>query len=619
MVNKKNHKKNKFNLDKVEPSVSIITITQLKRFECVKILLELIKAQTYTNIIEWIIVEGSKEKKDCDENQLNITKLIEENQNNLGFKIIYVFSRSNVKLGELRNIGNKTCSGDITVCMDDDDYYPPDRVSHAVNKLSKSNCMIAGCSPLLMYDYDLNILVQMKQITPNHSVNSCMAWKKEYLETNSHDPLKESGEEPSFTNNFSNPMVQLDPFSTIIQSSHSHNTFSKKKFFIAHYNELPNSIDKIISKPIAKLIPKNILLKYYSIFVEPKLLKPFEYDIVYMCGAFSIDWNPEDKKLGGSEQAVINLSEQWVKLGKKVIVYGEIPNKILNGVVYKPINEFNYNIEYKNVILWRNYGLSTIIPFNIKAKFIAADIHDNFINSGLEVFKKYYSKCNKIFLKSNYHKECLMNKVDKNIESNNIVIIPNGIRVNEFKIKPESIERNPYRFCYCSCYTRGLDKIITQLWPIIYNYEPRAELHVYYGMNGIRDNKYRNYMTTLLAQPGVMDHGRQPIEMIVREKYLSTFHFYITNTELEIDCISIRESLVAGCIPLLSNFGVFKERQGLHFEFGNEKEIKMAAINIINLLKNPDKLNKFREKIKSDPTIVDWKTIAHEWIKHFVN
>jgi hypothetical protein len=107
--------------------------------------------------------------------------------------------------------------------------------------------------------------------------------------------------------------------------------------------------------------------------------------------------------------------------------------------------------------------------------------------------------------------------------------------------------------------------------------------------------------------------------MIIREKYLSTFHFYITNTEAEIDCISIRESLVTGCIPLLSNFGVFKERQGLHFDFNNDKEIKMASINIINLLKNPQKVNEFREKIKNDATIVNWDIIALEWSKHFIN
>jgi len=617
MVNNKKKNKSGANTN-IKPTVSIITITQLNRFQCIKILLDLIKTQTYSNILEWVIVEGSKTEILSNENKANINKLIEENQNLLKFKIVYVERKVDVKLGELRNIGNKTCQGDITVCMDDDDYYPPNRVEHAVSKLLNSTSLIAGCSAHLMYDYDLNLLVQMKQFGLSHSINSCMAWKKEYLETNSHDSLKEFGEEQSFTKNYTNPMVQLDPFSTVILSSHSQNTYGKKKFFIAHLNQIPCSIEKRIQKPIQKLIPENFLSCYKNIFIPSNLVEK-DYDIVYMCGAFSITWDPEDKKLGGSEQAVVNLSENWVCMGKSVIVYGEIPYKIINGVVYKPWTEFNFNRRYKNLILWRNFGLSTVIPTNVRADFMAVDVHDNFIGQVGEGFKKYYSKCNKIFLKSNYHKECLFNKIDKNIDPNSIITIPNGIRVEKFNSQPEFTQRNSLRFCYCSCYTRGLDKIISILWPIIYNYEPRAELHVYYGMTGIVDEKYKNYLTTLLAQPGVMDHGRQPIEMIIREKYLSTYHFYITNTEAEIDCISIRESLVTGCIPLLSNFGVFKERQGLHFEFSDDKQIKMAAINIINLLKNPQKVEEFRDKIKNDPTIVDWNIVANEWTKYFVN
>jgi glycosyltransferase involved in cell wall biosynthesis len=602
-----------------KPTVSIITITQYKRFECIKILLDLIRIQTYPNIIEWVIVEGSKTDLDAESNKKNILELINEKQPNLPFKIVYVSKEKNVKLGELRNIGNKTCKSDITVCMDDDDYYPNNRVEHAVSKLSQSTCKIAGCSAHLMYDYDINMFVQMKQLGPNHSTNSCMAWKKEYLETNTHDSEKEFGEEQSFTKNFTEPMVQLDPFSTVILSSHSFNTFSKKRFFIAHLNQVPNTIDKTITKPIEKYISPDLLLRFRNIFVSNNLKNNENYDIVYMCGAFSINWEPNDKKLGGSEQAVVNLSENWVKLGKSVIVYGEVPSVNINGVVYKNWTEFDFNKKYKNLILWRNFGLSTSIPLNVKADFICVDVHDNFVGQVSDVFKKFHSKCNKIFLKSNYHKDCLLNKIDKNIEQDKIIVIPNGIRVNQFNTQPNDVQRNPYRFCYCSCYTRGLDKIISILWPIIYNYEPRAELHVYYGMNGIRDENYKNYLLKLLAQPGVMDHGRQPIEIIIREKYLSTFHFYITNTEAEIDCISIRESLVSGCIPLLSNFGVFKERQGLHYDFNDEKEIKMAAINIINLLKNPQKVSEFREKIKNDPTIIDWETIALEWMKHFIN
>lgn len=605
------------NTSKSNITVSLITISQLKRFECLKILFEIIQNQTYKNIIEWIIVEGSKTTVDANLNEQNVEKFIEEKKNLLNFPIIYIKREKEVKLGELRNIGNARCSGDITVCMDDDDYYFPDRVEHVVKKLSGSSCLIAGCSNHLMYDYNLDKLIQMKTFGPNHSINSCMAWKKEYLEKNSHDPSKEFGEEQSFTKNYTEPMVSLDPFSTVILSSHITNTFGKKLFFIAIQNDIPSGAEKIIDNPISKYIPTNILNQYKNIFIE-NLNKYVEWDIVYMCGAFSMKWEPSDGKLGGSEQAVVNLSENWVKSGKKVIVYGEVPDKTFNGVVYKPWQEFNFNAKYKNLILWRSFGLITILPFNIQADKIIFDMHDNFIGQNLDVSKKFCNKVDKVLLKSNYHKSIFLERVDPKYDQNKIIVIPNGIRVEKFSIQPQGTQRNPFRFCYCSCYTRGLDKIIGIVWPIIYGYEPRAELHVYYGMDGIRDENQKNYLKSFLVQPGVMDHGRQPIEMIIREKYLSTFHFYITNTEGEIDCISIRESLVTGCIPLLSNFGVFKEREGIHFDFNDEKQMKMAAINIINLLKNSNKIEEYRKKIVNHNTIINWNTISLEWDKFFV-
>jgi len=76
----------------------------------------------------------------------------------------------------------------------------------------------------------------------------------------------------------------------------------------------------------------------------------------------------------------------------------------------------------------------------------------------------------------------------------------------------------------------------------------------------------KQYMAMLMSQPGVMDHGRVSSHLVAREKWRSTFHLYVTDTDAEIDCISIKESLATGCIPLLSKFGVFPEREGFHFE-----------------------------------------------------
>jgi hypothetical protein len=70
-------------MSKKNPTVSIITITQYKRAGCLKILKDIIKDQTYKNIIEWVLVEGSPTKEDSEKNEKHIQELI--SQNDLGF------------------------------------------------------------------------------------------------------------------------------------------------------------------------------------------------------------------------------------------------------------------------------------------------------------------------------------------------------------------------------------------------------------------------------------------------------------------------------------------------------------------------------------------------------
>jgi len=53
-------------------TVSILTITQSVRFECLKILYMMIQRQLYKGINEWVIVEGSQKKLDAELNKIKI-------------------------------------------------------------------------------------------------------------------------------------------------------------------------------------------------------------------------------------------------------------------------------------------------------------------------------------------------------------------------------------------------------------------------------------------------------------------------------------------------------------------------------------------------------------------
>lgn len=591
------------------PAVSIVTITQLKRFSCLEILKDIIKAQTYQHIIEWVLVEGSPQESECEENASKIQGL----RDNFNIPIIYIEKKPGEKLGALRNKGNKACSGDITVVMDDDDYYPSERVSHAVEKLQDSTKLIAGCSEMLIYDYTLEKLCKFKKFSENHSVNSCFAWKKKYLENHKHDESKDTGEEPSFTNDFKEPLIQLESNKTIVQSSHSSNTYNKREILTGGITKI-NDTCREVNEPITNYIKEPFFTRLKSIFYKEEKSK---YDIVYFAGGFSIVWDPTVKSLTGSEQAIVHLSSNWVKLGKKVAVYGLVKECSHEGVDYFDWKKFPFNEVHDILILWRVYGLLCGGPFNIKANKVWLDLHDGIvIKEFLENWFRYGSKIQKVFFKSAYHKELFDRSFPKPLEPERSIIIPNGIRVEEFSTNLEMVPKNPYRFCYCSCYTRGLLPILKYLWPIIVRAEPRAELHVYYGMGSVMDQEFKKTMTTLLASPGVMDHGRQPVDIIIREKYMSNFHLYLTNSDSEIDCISVRESCITGAIPLISNHGIFKERAGVHFELNETNPMSYAeiALQIVQLMKSPN-IDALRNKLKKSPTIISWVDVAAKWIQ----
>ena len=236
-------------------TVSLLTITQRSRNKCLKNLLDFILHQTYNGIVEWVIVEGSKTQKEAEENKEYIIII-----NKTRFPIKYIGFEEDSKLSDLRNRGNALCKGDIIVCMDDDVYYPPKRVETAVSNLTHSTKQIAGCSYAYMYHYNMDKLYKFKSFGRNHSTNNCFAYKKEYLLTHKHEAGVDRGEEMSFTNNFTEPMIQLDSEDCIVISSHRSNTFDKTPLCIKENNQIREILNNnIISQEIILKI-KNALL-----------------------------------------------------------------------------------------------------------------------------------------------------------------------------------------------------------------------------------------------------------------------------------------------------------------------------------------------------------------------
>jgi hypothetical protein len=178
--------------------------------------------------------------------------------------------------------------------------------------------------------------------------------------------------------------------------------------------------------------------------------------------------------------------------------------------------------------------------------------------------------------------------------------------------------REPHRLIYASTYERGLEPMLKYSWPKIIAAIPDAELHIYYGMNRLAKTNFGLRLKQLFKQKGVKEHGRVPLEQIAEEKCRSAMHFYLSNSETEIDCISVRESLVCGAVPILGTDYVFKERDGVHISGSTDdpNTYKKAASTIIRLLKDQTILAKKRAELKDSKTIISWDQVAKKWLSY---
>lgn len=603
-------------------TVSILTPTTNKRNKYLKILSKMIINQDYKHIIEWLIIDGTKE----EESDLELTINEIKKQKKIP-KIVFIKqdkSRNN-KVGALRNILNDTAKGDILVNFDDDDLYSEKRVSHAVSKMTMSKLNLAACSAMYMYDNDFKYLYKFKQFGPFHGVGCTLAYTKEYTTTHKYGEEKGHAEEGEFTNSFENEAVQLDTKHTIIHLSHTTNTYTKKKDLVWEHLSLP---DTHKSKMLTKI--SNTLKSFYK---DKQLLKEYlklielnidcKYDIVYHCGIHTPSWNPSNMTLlDDSLLTVIKLAEEWVKKGYKVGVYGNIETEQeLNGVDYFGYSKFRVSTEYNRLILWGLSGLLLLNIVTIKTKKIILDLHDIIVTETETDKEKenllinQIDKIDNIYVKSNYHKNRLI-ETYKSKEYQKMITkitqsIPNGINKQDCK-NIENCDRYKYRF-YTS-YTSGLDNILRFFFPTIKKHIPKAELHIYQGNNKFKP-EFKDYIKQFIQQPGVYDYETKPP---INEKYKSNFYLYYTNFTEEFDSITIKECAYSGCIPILSTNNVFKELPGYQL-LGNpdqeEDQIK-GAENIVEILKEDNTVAELRKEIQKKESIYDWSDISQQWLSN---
>ena len=145
-------------------------------------------------------------------------------------------------------------------------------------------------------------------------------------------------------------------------------------------------------------------------------------EVVIYCGPGFEQWSWKSvaKGVGGSEEAVIHMSEELAKLGWKVYVFGDPQQDagVHNGVAWLPYYHINWRDEFNILVAWRNIGLFDVPGLRFKRGYLWN--HD--IQNGLIYTPERVNRITKAMFLSKWHRDNV-----PSLSEEKVMITGNGI------------------------------------------------------------------------------------------------------------------------------------------------------------------------------------------------
>lgn len=359
-------------------------------------------------------------------------------------------------------------------------------------------------------------------------------------------------------------------------------------------------------------------------------------DISIVCGYTTEEWTPNtarQKGIGGSEEAVINLSKQLSKKGWNVTVYNNCGYKEYSedGVVYLPFWRWNYRDKQDVTILWRHVRP---VDYEINTGTLIVDLHD-VVQEG-EFSEKRLEKIDRIFVKSEAQRALY-----PNIPDEKFAVIPNGVDISLFD---QEAERDPYKLVQFSSPDRALEQTL-DIVEEVKRRLPKINItfHWYYGWSvfdssntSARQQEWKHNLINrfeALKREGWVFGGERINHKQVALENLTAGALVYPSEFFEIDWIGGSKAQIAGCVPITTDFAAIGEKvqHGIKVKskktyqnwdrikgesFGiTDEDTKEAYIKaLVAYLKNPWDEKK-REPMKEWGKRFAWENIAEQWDK----
>lgn len=349
-------------------------------------------------------------------------------------------------------------------------------------------------------------------------------------------------------------------------------------------------------------------------------------------------WSLDAGGIGGSEEAVVRLSENLRKLGWQVTIFA-MPGKqagkyqgtnpfVFNAafdvdnsyVEWKQYWEINNNDTFDVLISWRQPGF---FDYKWKARKTYLWLHD--VVEKDELTHERLANITKVIYVSKYHSDRPESDDVKEVQK-----LPsgNGIDPSAFEKYDGRFTRDSHRIIYMSANERGL-RILLDIWQDVRDAVPDATLTPYYGWQSFdavnRDNPERMAWKATMVQrmkelDGVEESVRLGHDELAQEMFKSGIWAYPSFFP-EVSCITAMKAQAAGCWPVTSNFAALDSnvRWGdvLDMHDFSAEDIENYKKKLIHRLKNSPTEEQRKDMMQKSREQFDWQTVAEGWDKEF--
>lgn len=321
-------------------------------------------------------------------------------------------------------------------------------------------------------------------------------------------------------------------------------------------------------------------------------------DIVFYVGPGPENWDPStpnDKGLGGSETAIIEMSRELTRLGHRCVVYAEAMGTF-DGVEYRHHSIFKGCKADVFIASRTPWAVEQFGHIDAGVKLLW--VHDIHCGPPSPQMERWLYKFDRVLCLSEWHRAYFLS-VYPSLHPDSVMVTRNGINPARFATVP----RKTNSMVFSSSPNRGLQWLAPN-FPSIRARVPDAELHVFYGFDTWETMaRARNAHDELAviekfkallppvgqSRDGIFNHGKRPQSEVAAAYLRAKVWPYLTEFT-ETSCITAMEAMAAGCVPVCSALAALPEtvKHGVLFDNADPNTPRLWLDKVVELLQRED-------------------------------